>query len=181
MKDIARKATTFVAALGFALFTGAATATAIDIGQWYTFGFDGDGGDPLISGAGFSLGARSVAIGDPAWTFDCPTDHCKIIITDGFLALDEFELFDNLVSIGTTSPTADDPDISCGNDELACLADPNFSHGIFFVSGGAHSITGTHLVGIPGAGFLFVSVPEPGMLLLMGAGLLALFGIRRRA
>jgi hypothetical protein len=182
MNSIIRKAAQFAAALGFALAAGTASASPIVLDQWYTFGFSGSGGDPLIAGApGFTLGIRSVAIGDPAWTFDCPTSHCKIVVTDGFLALDEFELFDFGVSIGVTSPTADDPSISCGNDELACLADPNFSHGVFIVGAGAHSITGTHLVGIPGAAFLIVTVPEPAPLLLVGIGLLMLVAMRRRA
>ena len=163
------------------MVTGAASATPIVLSQWYEFGF-GDPGSALSSGAGTVPGILSIQVGDPAWTFVCPASGCEITITDAFLALDEFELFDNLVSIGTTSPTAGDGGISCGNDELACLANPSFSHGVFLLAAGAHSITGTHTVGIPGAGFFIVTaVPEPATLLLIGAGLLMLIGMRRRA
>jgi hypothetical protein len=182
MKSIAGKFTGLAAALGFALMTGSASATPISIGQWYTFGFSGSGGDPLISGSGgFTLGDRSIAIGDPAWTFDCPTDHCKIVVTDGFLAVDRFEIFDLGLSLGLTSAPSGDATHSCGTDELGCLADPQMSHRIFIVGTGSHEITGTHVSGIPGAGFLLVTVPEPGSLLLIGAGLLMLVGMRRRA
>ncbi len=52
---------------------------------------------------------------------------------------------------------------------------------MFLLAAGAHSITGTHTVGMPGAGFFIVSaVPEPAPLLLIGAGLLLLIGMRRR-
>lgn len=182
MKNMLRKAAGFAAALGFAMMTGAASASPIVLDQWYTFGFSGSGGDPLISGSGFVLGIRSVAAPAPSWDFAC-AGNCVITVTDGFLARDEFELFDSLVSIGTTSPTAGTSAISCGNDELACLANPNFSHGAFLLAAGAHSITGIHTLGIPGAAFFIVTavVPEPAPLLLIGAGLLMLIGMRRRA
>ena len=63
---------------------------------------------------------------------------------------------------GTVAPTT---------NSLA-LADPLMSHGTFIVASGAHSITGTHILGIPGAAFFIVTVPEPAPLLLIGAGLL---------
>jgi hypothetical protein len=168
----------FLAALGIAFCGATARADPINIGQWYTFGFSGAGGDPLISGVGFVIGQRSVAIGDAPWTFDClSTTHCKLVVTDGFLSVDQFELFDFGVSLGLTS--APTPGDNCGNDELACLADADFSHGVFVLAPGPHSITGIHTLGIPGAGFLIV-MPEPGTLLLLGAALLGFATLRRR-
>ena len=180
MNSIFRKAAQMAAALCLGLGVTAASASPIVLGQWYTFGFLGSGGDALLAGApGFVLGMRSVAAPDPAWDFTC-VSACEIKITDGFQALDVFQLFDLGAPIGTTSATANNPDINCGNDELGCLANPNFSHGVFLLAAGAHSITGIHTAGIPGAAF-FIVVPEPGSLLLIGAGLLLLVGLRRRA
>ncbi len=178
MTSLFRAMKLFFAALGIALFTGVASADPIDFDQWYTFGFF-DVGTPLVAGAGFILGQRSLAIGDPPWTFDCPASHCKLAVTDGFLAVDQFELFDFGVSLGLTSAPSGDAQHSCGNDEHACITDPQMSHGVFFLAQGPHSITGLHVLGIPGAGFLIVHVPEPSTVLLIGLGLLA-FGVARR-
>jgi hypothetical protein len=168
------------AVFGLLLVAGAASANPIDFDQWYTFGFQ-NVGDPLISGSGFVLGDRSVAAPDPAWTFTCPASHCKIRVTDGFLAVDQFELFDFGVSLGLTSVPSGDSSHSCGTDELGCLADDQMSHGFFTVGAGDHSITGLHQAGIPGAGFLIVKVPEPATVLLIALGLLMLGMSRRRA
>jgi hypothetical protein len=180
MNAIFRKAAQVAAALCFGLVAGAASATPISVGQWYEFGFTGSPPDPLITGAGTTPGLLSIQVGDPAWTFVCP-GACTLTVTDGFIAVDQFEFFDFGVSLGNTSAPSGDPAHSCSNDELACLADPQMSHGAFILAAGAHSITGTHLIGIPGAAFFIVSVPEPGPLLLIGVGLLVLIGMRRRA
>jgi hypothetical protein len=168
------------AVLGLMLVAGAASASPIGFDQWYTFGFF-NVGDPLISGTGFVLGDRSVAAPDPAWTFTCPASHCKIRITDGFLAVDQFELFDFGVSLGLTSVPSGDFGHTCGTDELGCLADAQMSHGFFTVGAGDHSLTGFHRAGIEGAGFLIVKVPEPATVLLIALGLLMLGLSRRRA
>ena len=183
MKSLPGRIVGLLSALGFALVTGTASALPIVLDQWYTFGFFGTAPppDPLVSGTGFVLGDRSIAAPDPAWTFNCPIYKCHLIVTDGFLAIDQFQLFDFGVSIGLTSAPSGDANHSCGTDELGCLADAQMSHGVFIVGFGAHSITGFHVVGIPGAGFMIVKIPEPGTLALMGVGLLMLVGLRRRA
>jgi PEP-CTERM motif-containing protein len=182
MKSMLRKAVGFASAIGFALMAGAATASPIVLDQWYTFGFSGAGGDPLISGSGgFTLGIRSLAAPTPAWTFTCVTT-CELVVTDGFIAIDQFELFDSGTSLGSTSVPSGDRAHSCSNDEVACLADPQMSHGAFVLAAGDHTITGIHLIGSPGAAFFIVSaVPEPASLALIGVGLLMLLGMRRRA
>ena len=180
MNTILRKAAQVAAALWFGLVAGATSGSPILVGQWYEFGFLGSGGDPLLSGAGTTPGLLSIQVGDPAWTFVC-AGPCVLTATDGFIAVDQFEFFDFGVSLGNTSAPSGDSAHTCGNDELGCLADPQMSHGAFVLAAGAHSITGTHLIGIPGAAFFIVSVPEPGPLLLIGIGLLVLIAMRRRS
>ncbi len=154
MKSLFRKAAAFASALGFALVTGAASATPIVIDQWYEFGFFGGGGDPLASGAGTTPGLLSIQVGAPAWTFTCAS-ACTLVVTDGFLAVDQFELFDSGSSLGSTSAPTGGSGHSCSNNEVACLADPLMSHGSFLLAAGDHTITGTHLIGAPGAGVLY--------------------------
>jgi len=183
MNNLFRTAAAFASAVGFALVTGVASATPIAIDQWYEFGFLGGGGDPLLSGAGTTPGLLSIQVGDPAWTFTCAS-ACTLTVTDGFIDVDRFEFFDFGTSLGDTSAPSG-TGFSCGNDELGCLAAPQMSHGSFILAAGDHSITGTHLIGIPGAAFFIVSVPtsvpEPGSLALIGIALLMVVGFRRRA
>src|SRR6266498_5418191 len=100
MKRVRRAVRCFLGALGVALFTSTASADPINLDQWYTFTFNDPVGPLLAFQAGFVLGQRSVGIPEPPWTFDCPFDHCKLTVTDGFQAIDQFELFDNNISLG---------------------------------------------------------------------------------
>ncbi len=181
MTSLLRSMKLLLGALVVASFTGVASAEPIDLDQWYTFGFFDPVG-PLVGSAGFILGQRSEPLIEAPWTFDCPqtpANHCKLIVTDGFIPVDQFELFDFGVSLGLTSAPSGDTGHTCGNDEVACLLDAQMSHGIFNLAVGAHSITGLHVAGIPGAGFLIVRVPEPSTVLLIALGLVA-FGVARR-
>ncbi len=173
MKGIARKVAAFAAALGFATFTATANASPISLDQWIDFNFSGVVGDPLLGGSA----------GSPAWTFDCPFVYCKVVVTDGFLPIDQFQFFDFGVAIGTTSVPSGDVSHTCGADPVACLNDPQMSHGHFYIGTGSHSLTGILTMGnpsLPGTAF-FIVVPTPGTLLLIGAGLLMMAGLRRRA
>jgi hypothetical protein len=181
MKNVIRSVKCFAAALAMAVFSAPASADPINLDQWYTFGFTGPGNE-LVAGAGFVLGQRSLAAPNPPWEFNCIVS-CSLIVADGFLAVDRFELFDFGSSLGLTSVPSGDAGHSCGNDELACLADPQISSGQFALAPGAHSITGLQVAGQAGAGFLIVqlaTVPEPPIILLLALGLVAFGALRRR-
>lgn len=92
---------------------------------------------------------------------------------DDFQKGDRFEIFDFLVSLGTTSLVAvDAAALEVGS--VAAFLDPTYSSGVFQVGPGAHSITIGILAGSFGAGRGYIkaeTVPEPGTVLLLGAGL----------
>jgi hypothetical protein len=164
-------------ALALAL-TGAmssARADPIVTGLWYTFGFNGTG-SALISGTpGFTLGNIGVFAPNAPWTINLAGPF-QLIVTDGFSAGDQFQLFDNNVSIGSTNAVATSQGDVCGNAVLSCLANPLLSHGTFLLGAGNHSLTGivTNSPFGGGAGFFIiraVAVPEPGSLALVALAL----------
>jgi hypothetical protein len=104
------------------------------------------------------------------------TSNVQLFVTDDFLKGDQFGIYDFGTSIGLTSSVP-----NASGDELgpeAAYADPTYSHGVFDLGPGNHSIT-IQLENNPysgGRGYLMV-IPEPGTLSLLGLAGLAL--IRR--
>ncbi|MFA7665845.1 MAG: hypothetical protein WCY32_06950 [Burkholderiaceae bacterium] len=165
-----------------------AKAVPVSLDTWYEFAFGGPG-TALVSGADTVLatnppdGKPVVQVGDGPWTITTSTP-VRLIVLDLFASTDQFEIFNDLTSIGSTSaPTAGgacDTDISCA------LGDPDhYSYGEFILAAGSHSLTGTQLAGTAGAGVFqlteIASVPVPGALaLLFAPGVLLLAGVAAR-
>lgn len=160
---------------------GPALASSILGAQpWGEFSFPGAVGSASgCTACTPSIGGNSFFLGDPPWTLS-PLSPVNLLVTDAFISVDQFEIFDSLVSLGTTSSPTDGG--NCGSDPVVCFADPLYSHGVFALAAGDHSITITQVAGISGAAFLCVQgesdcgvnlspVPEPGTLLLLGSSL----------
>jgi hypothetical protein len=179
-----------VALAGFGFVAPKANAVPITTNTWYEFGFNGSGGDPLlgcdltcIPATNAPDGHPIVLVGDPAWTITSATP-LQLFVQDLFLSADRFQMFNNLVSLGTTSVNTAGSD--CGSDITACIANLAFSRGTFLLPAGVTSITGIHTVGAAGTAVFQltpVATPEPSSLAVLGAAVLALavgLGLARR-
>jgi hypothetical protein len=122
-----------VAVLAIAVTAGVAKATTkinVDAG-WQSF----------ITGGGVD-GASTAG----PWVFT-NTTVTRVTVTDAFCRGDEFRVYDKDVLIGNTSEVASDFP-ACPFELFfpaearadAALADPGFSHGVFYVAPGSHAI-----------------------------------------
>lgn len=173
-----------------ALFAAArAHAGPIQSGVYYSFSFSD--ATPEVRGC-----APEDALGDfcipgfetptqnldaPPWTFTFGRIS-TLTIVDAFLSGDRFEVFNFGVSLGVTSIPAVDAD--CGDDPLACLAEPGMSRLKVTLPAGSYSLT-LSTVAAPngsGSGYLHVAeAPEPATVSLAGAVLFTLaFAVRRK-
>lgn len=167
-----------------ALAASAATAAADPIvaNQWYTFGFGGAGSLGFHC-PGCTPGDGSVYAPDAPWTYTSATAF-SVTVLDGFNLIDQFSLLNGGSLVGSTSTPAGG---SCGNDILACLADPSASKGVFALAPGSYSFDIRADLSPQGGGAAFFrvdaavsAVPEPSTYILMATGLVAIAGFARR-
>jgi hypothetical protein len=161
------------------------TAIAAD-GTWHEFLFNLAGTFAVSCASTCTPTTNPVAeqTSAPPWTFTGPA---IVTLTDLFERGDRFELFDNGLAVGLTSVPVNDGTTTCaalGTDIRNCLADPTYSHGVFSLGGGAHSLTiqvTQNAVNTTGGAAVFqVAIPEPVTFVLLGAGFLALGLLRRQ-
>ncbi len=164
------KALAVAAAMVTAGSSQAETINLVADSGWTRFSF-GDVGTTVGRRFSFSLSANAF-----------------LTIVDGFFAGEQFAVFNNAVSIGTTSAPVT-PSKNTGMNFDAALADGKHSFGQFNLGPGTYLISMDVLARSPGSGLHLgalrldmaaVPVPAGGVLLLSGLGVAALFRRRRR-
>lgn len=124
---------------GLFMAAPAAQATVIAItpgGGWHEFDVD----DVLSQSGGLEW--MDFNDGSPlSFTFTL-LQAAKLTVVDAAFGGDAFQVFDNGVSLGFTSPGVNTYPISNTLDFDGSLADPDYSRGIFALLAGTHTITG---------------------------------------
>jgi hypothetical protein len=151
----------------------------IIVGNWYADGWSSGVGSNVTGSGGYTGSAGTVLLnpGTSPFTF---TGAATLIVADLFIDGDQFQVFDNVVSIGTTPVPANDG-ATCGNDPLLCTS-ASWSRGVFALGPGSHSITMTLTAAATGftiGGGAFEIIPEPATFALMGLGILGIIARRK--
>lgn len=170
---------------------------SVAVGTWLSFGWLGAPGAHAFGGFADYVGT----MGTPVFsTRTCSFFHTDpdcafsgaytLTITDLFFDGDQFEVFDNGVSLGTTSvPT--NTITTCGDDPAACTG-AAWTHGTFNLGAGSHQldiVLISQAVGTTsGRGALIFNaavtppeVPEPATFGLIGLGLVGVaFRLRKK-
>lgn len=163
-----------------------AFAGPINVDQWYGFWW-GDTPTP-VSTIGWDTPSVDAAVlnpGDSPWTITL-TAPAYLVVVDGFMTLDQFEVFDGAVSLGLTSlSTVFADECAGGNGPEHCLADGRYTRGSFLLGVGSHSISimTTTNPYPPGDAWFRVDdggVPEPSTLSLVGLAGFAILAWRRK-
>jgi hypothetical protein len=153
-------------------------------GTWHEFLF-GLAGTPVTACLGGCVPTiNPVAVQDaPPWTFAGPA---IITVLDLFAHGDRFQLFDNAVSIGSTSVVVNDGLNTCDNNIGCGVTDARYSRLVVAVGAGAHSLTISviqNALGTQGGAAVFqasAAIPEPDTMLLIGGALIGLGVLRSR-
>lgn len=159
---------------------------------WYNFFLSDATGAPY--GTGDSYQNYYVPAGEAPWTFTT-LSYVTLRVVDGGHQGDTFDIYDNSVFLGTTSSTPIDAAYACGNDPQdlgvdpsACWNDSLFSRGEYLLAPGDHSLNILWNQRVPGGDSTIQwfelnvadnPVPEPSTFFLMGAGLVALWTVKR--
>ena len=173
---------------------------------WNNFYESIDTGAPF--GTGSSYANYYVAAGTDPWTIDNTSGYFTLRVLDGGHQGDTFDVYDDGVLLGTTSPTTVDithtcandptdsvPGVSPGSDPSSCWKDPLLSQGTFNLNPNpaGHSIEILWDQKITGGDSSLQwfevntalapqgapAVPEPTTLAMAGFALLGLFLVRR--
>ena len=139
----------FMVTLGLLLGTSAAAQDTLVAGTWYAVGFDGPG-TALSPCAGCqpSTNPSSVAVPAAPWTITVAAGQ-QLVMVDAWRSGDQFQLFSNGATLGTTSAPTSGGD--CGSDLTCAMGDARFSQGSFVLSAGTHTLTGLQVAGEWGA------------------------------
>ena len=194
MKTLIKK-TLFAAVMAsaFSMPVGATSLTLTTDGLWHSF--DVDDASALSGGVEWIDAQSDTGYANDGsalhFTFTL-LDFAMLTVVDGGFAGDQFQVFDNGISLGFTSNPTNNYPTSVATDFDAALVNPLYSSAVFYLAAGQHDITGLLSASAPvnsiplnatlGAVSLS-SVTEPSTfgLLLAGGGLILIgFCSRRR-